>query len=123
MFTLICCCIFQFSIGQFNNLKFENLDTVDGLSSSTCLELYQDTEGFLWFGTIDGLNKYNGYEFEIYRSILNDTTSISNSRINAIQEDKNGNLWIGTNNGLNLFNKKRNNFTRINLYKTSFFNQ
>ena len=116
-FTLICCCIFQFSIGQFNNLKFENLDTVDGLSSSTCLELYQDTEGFLWFGTIDGLNKYNGYEFEIYRSILNDTTSISNSRINAIQEDMNGNLWIGTNNGLNLFNKKRNNFTRINLYK------
>ncbi|WP_165747877.1 two-component regulator propeller domain-containing protein [Cellulophaga sp. Z1A5H] len=116
-FTLFCCLFFQLSIGQFNNLKFENLDTVDGLSSSTCLEVYQDKEGFLWFGTIDGLNKYNGYEFEIYRSILNDTTSISNNRINAIQEDKNGNLWVGTNNGLNLFNKKRNSFTRINLYK------
>ena len=48
---------------QFNNFKFENLDTVDGLSSSTCLTIFQDSEGFMWFGTIDGLNKYNGYEF------------------------------------------------------------
>ncbi|GAA3650226.1 hybrid sensor histidine kinase/response regulator transcription factor [Flavivirga jejuensis] len=103
--------------GQLNNLKFENLDTVDGLSSSTCLEVFQDKEGFLWFGTIDGLNKYNGYEFEIYRSVLNDPTSISNNRINAIEEDNEGYLWIGTNNGLNLFNKKTNSFVRINLYK------
>ena len=67
---------------QFNNFKFENLDTVDGLSSSTCLTIFQDSEGFMWFGTIDGLNKYNGYEFEVYKSILNDQHSISNNRIN-----------------------------------------
>lgn len=103
--------------GQFNNFKFENLDTVDGLSSSTCLTIFQDTEGFLWFGTIDGLNKYDGYEFTIYKSILNDASSISNNRINAIAEDKEGNLWVGTNNGLNCFNKKTNSFLRIDLYK------
>ncbi|PQV48946.1 two component regulator with propeller domain [Jejuia pallidilutea] len=102
---------------QFNNLKFENLDTTEGLSSSTCFEIFQDKEGFLWFGTIDGLNKYNGYEFEVFRSILNDPHSISNNRINVIEEDNEGNLWIGTNNGLNLYNKRTNKFLRIDLYK------
>ncbi|GIZ08784.1 two-component regulator propeller domain-containing protein [Flavobacterium sp. UMI-01] len=109
--------------GQFNNLKFENLDTFNGLSSSTCTEIFQDREGFLWFGTIDGLNKYNGYEFEIYRTVLNDSKSISNNRVNAIEEDNEGNLWIGTNNGLNLFNKKTNKFTRINLYPQNIYPQ
>ncbi len=102
--------------GQYNNLRFENLDTFNGLSSSTCLEIFEDKEGFLWFGTIDGLNKYNGYEFEIFRSALNNKNSISNNRISAIEEDAKGYLWIGTNNGLNLFNKETNCFTRINLY-------
>ncbi|MEP5913001.1 MAG: two-component regulator propeller domain-containing protein, partial [Flavobacteriaceae bacterium] len=101
---LLCCLAHFFATAQFNNSKFENLDTVDGLSSSTCLTIFQDTEGFLWFGTIDGLNKYDGYEFTIYKSILNDPNSISNNRINAIEEDIHGNLWIGTNNGLNCFN-------------------
>lgn len=113
----LCCATHFFGIGQFNNFKFENLDTVDGLSSSTCLTIFQDSEGFLWFGTIDGLNKYDGYQFEVYKAILNDSTSISNNRINAIAEDVKGNLWIGTNNGLNLFNKETNSFKRIDLYK------
>ncbi|WP_066220031.1 two-component regulator propeller domain-containing protein [Formosa haliotis] len=103
--------------GQFYNLKFENLNTEEGLSSSTCLEVFQDSEGFLWFGTIDGLNKYNGYEFEVFRPILNDTTSISNNRINVIQEDKDGHLWIGTNNGLNIFNKNTNVFKHVTLFE------
>lgn len=84
-------------MGQYNNFKFENLDTVDGLSSSTCLTIFQDSDGFLWFGTIDGLNKYDGYQFEVYKSVLDDPTSISNNRINAIVEDGNDNLWVGTN--------------------------
>ncbi|XMO85325.1 two-component regulator propeller domain-containing protein [Algibacter sp. AS12] len=115
--SVLCCLIACFSYGQFNNIKFENLDTYNGLSSSTCEEIFQDKEGFLWFGTIDGLNKYNGYEFEVFRSVLNDSTSISNNRVNAIAEDNEGNLWVGTTNGLNLFNKKTNKFTRVNLYR------
>ena len=111
------CLLSNVVIGQDSNLKFENLNTLNGLSSSTCTEIFQDKEGFLWFGTIDGLNKYNGYEFEIFRSILNDPTSISNNRVNTITEDNEGNLWVGTNNGLNLFNKQTNRFIRINLYK------
>lgn len=116
---LVCIFCFMSNLisGQFNNFKFENYDTYNGLSSSTCVEIFQDKEGFLWFGTIDGLNRYNGYEFEVFRSVLNDPKSISNNRINAIEEDNEGNLWVGTNNGLNLFNKHTNNFLRINLYR------
>ena len=117
LFLVLYCLVSFYAEGQFNNFKFENLDTVDGLSSSTCLTIFQDSEGFLWFGTIDGLNKYNGYEFEIYKSILNDPNSISNNRINAIVEDSKGNLWIGTNNGLNYLDKKTNRFLRVDLYK------
>lgn len=106
------------SYAQFSNLKFENLDTSKGLSSSTCQDVFQDREGFLWFGTIDGLNKYNGYEFEIYRTVLNDPHSISNNRINAITEDGFGRLWIGTDNGLNVFDKNTEKFYKINLYQT-----
>ena len=113
---IILCFCFNSIYGQYSNLKFENLNTEEGLSSSTCLDVFQDSHGFLWFGTIDGLNKYNGYEFEIFRPILNDSTSISNNRINAIQEDKQENLWIGTNNGLNFYNRDTNLFTHISLY-------
>lgn len=114
LFLLIFSCTIH---AQFSNLKFENFDTNKGLSSSTCVEIFQDKEGFLWFGTIDGLNKYNGYEFEIFRPIVNDKYSISNNRINAITEDHLGYLWIGTSNGLNVFDKKAQKFYKIILDK------
>jgi AraC-like DNA-binding protein len=81
-------------LAQYTNLKFENLSTIDGLSSSTCVEIHQDQDGFLWFGTIDGLNKYNGHEFTVYRSVINDPHSISSNRIYCIEEDNLGRLWI-----------------------------
>ncbi|ANW95345.1 hybrid sensor histidine kinase/response regulator [Wenyingzhuangia fucanilytica] len=119
IYFIVFCFCYHIVFGQFTNLKIENLSTEEGLSSSTCLELFQDSDGFLWFGTIDGLNKYNGYEFEIFRPILNDSTSISNNRINVIKEDVDGNLWIGTNNGLNFLNKNTKVFTRVKLYEKS----
>ncbi|GEL11101.1 Two component regulator propeller [Flavobacterium glycines] len=109
--------ISHLSFAQYSNLKFENFDTNKGLSSSTSVEIFQDSDGFLWFGTIDGLDKYDGYEFEIYRPVINDIHSISNNRINAIKEDSKGYLWVGTSNGLNVFDKKSQKFYRINLYK------
>lgn len=119
LYVVIVCFYSNLVFGQFTNLKFENLNTENGLSSSSVLEIFQDKEGYLWFGTIDGLDKYNGYGFDVFRPILNDSTSISNNRINAIEEDKDGNLWIGTDNGLNLFNKKTKRFIRIKLHKDS----
>ncbi|GAA0877345.1 two-component regulator propeller domain-containing protein [Algoriphagus jejuensis] len=104
-------------LAQYDNLKFEKYSTLEGLSSSTSIEIFEDSKGFLWFGTIDGLNKYDGYGFQIYRPILNDLHSISNNRINAIVEDTNSNLWIGTSNGLNMFDRETGRFYRIDLYK------
>lgn len=101
-------------LAQYTNLKFENLSTADGLSSSTCVDIFQDRDGFLWFGTIDGLNKYDGYDFTIYRSNINDPFSISSNRINSITEDSQGRLWIGTGNGLNVFDKNSERFFRMN---------
>lgn len=102
---------------QYSNLKFENFDTSKGLSSSTCVDILQDREGFLWFGTIDGINRYDGYDFEVYRNVLDDPTSISNNRIKVITEDNWGRLWIGTNNGLNVFDKNTEKFHKIDLYQ------
>lgn len=121
LFSILFIVTNNFLFAQFSNLKFENLNTSNGLSSSTCLEIFQDKEGFLWFGTIDGLNKYNGYDFEVFRSVLGDLNSLSNNRINDIEEDNDGNLWIGTNNGLNIYNKGTNKFITIDLYKELSF--
>jgi signal transduction histidine kinase/ligand-binding sensor domain-containing protein/CheY-like chemotaxis protein/AraC-like DNA-binding protein len=113
-FFLLATCILH---AQYSNLKFENFDTSKGLSSSTCVNILQDHEGFLWFGTIDGLNKYDGYDFEVYRNILDDPTSISNNRITVITEDNLGRLWIGTSNGLNVFDKNSEKFHKVDLYQ------
>jgi len=111
-------CLFTSELNaQFSNLKFETYSTLEGVSSSTCVEIFQDSEGYLWFGTIDGLNRYDGYSFETFRPILNDPNSISNNRINAIVEDGAGNLWIGTGNGLNVFQKQKEKFFRIDLFR------
>lgn len=116
-FTLIAFFISTVAKAQYDNLKFETYSTLEGLSSSTCVEIFQDSEGYLWFGTIDGLNRYDGYTFEIYRPVLNDPHSISNNRISAIAEDGDGNLWIGTDNGLNVFQKQKEKFIRIELFQ------
>ena len=115
LFIILCYFYSSTANAQLTNLKFENFGTNEGLSSSTCVELFQDREGVLWIGTNDGLNKYDGYNFEVYRPIPGDINSISNNRINTIIEDFNNNLWIGTDDGLNVLNKEKNKFFRIPL--------
>ena len=100
---------------QNSDLNFDYLSIEDGLSQSAVNFITQDSEGYMWFGTQSGLNKYNGsvsYSFEIHKHDLLDTNSLSNNWIFDIAEDKIGNLWIGTLDGLNKFNKKTGNVTR-----------
>ncbi len=82
-------------------IKFETLSIEAGLSQSFVNALFQDSDGFLWFGTLDGLNRYDGYEFTIYQHDPEDPASISNNKIWAIVEDSQGALWVGTDHGLN----------------------
>jgi len=85
-------------------IKFEHITNLDGLSHNNVTSIYQDSDGFMWFGTHDGLNKYDGYNFVIYYHDPKDSSSLSDSYISAIREDIYGNIWVGTTNGLNKLN-------------------
>lgn len=95
---------------QTNSYKLNNLSTVNGLSQSSVIAIHQDRIGQMWFGTRDGLNKYDGNKFMIFRNKPKDSTSISNNDILSILEDKSGLLWVGTYNGLNCYNPVTNTF-------------
>ncbi|MDH6533609.1 hybrid sensor histidine kinase/response regulator [Parabacteroides sp. 52] len=79
---------------------FSHLDVEDGLSQISVLKIFQDSDGYLWFATRNGLSKYDGYEFQIYRNELNNPHSLTDSYIKDIQEDRNKNIWAATQNGL-----------------------
>ncbi|MBU3103829.1 ligand-binding sensor domain-containing protein [Clostridium gasigenes] len=87
------------------NMTFKRITIEDGLSQTSIEYLYQDTEGYMWIGTADGLNRYNGHEFEIYRYKEGAKRTIAANYISAIKEDKTGDLWIGTSKGLNKINQ------------------
>lgn len=94
---------------------FSNLSVKDGLSQLHVTCIYQDKLGYMWFGTRNGLNKFNGNSFEIFWNHADDEQSISSNTIACIIEDAEGNLWIGTENGLNKLDKKRKGFKRYYL--------
>ena len=73
------------------NYNFKNITSEDGLSQSTVETIYQDSKGYIWIGTNDGLDRYNGYEFKQYKYNKNDKNSIANNYIIDIMEDKDGN--------------------------------
>jgi signal transduction histidine kinase/ligand-binding sensor domain-containing protein len=90
----------QFQVSaQGADIRFEHLTSEQGLSQNSVLCIIQDQQGFLWLGTEDGLNKYDGYKFTVYRYEPQDTNSLSDSYITALCEDLDGNLWIGTKEG------------------------
>ncbi len=91
-------------------LAFERLSVEHGLSQSTVNRILQDREGYMWFGTLNGLNKYDGYRFVDFRHNPNDPNSISSDQIYALYEDNKGNLWVGTLGGLNRFDPANDRF-------------
>jgi len=98
---------------EASNPAFRRISTDDGLSQSVVLCLLQDRRGFMWFGTEDGLNRYDGYSFVTYRHDPGDAHSLSNSYIWSLHEDREGLLWIGTwGGGLSCFDPARNSFAR-----------
>lgn len=114
-FNLLVCSLFGQGISNFKNLKFKHLSLTEGLSQSSVICVLQDHKGFLWFGTRDGLNRYDGYTFKKYRYNSQDSGSLSNSYIRSLFEDENNNLWVGTNNGLNKYIADKDRFKRYSL--------
>jgi diguanylate cyclase (GGDEF)-like protein len=91
-------------------IRFEHINIGDGLTINHGRVILQDSTGFLWFGTFDGLVRYDGYDVKVFRNDPTDFNSISDSLITSISEDSQNNLWVGTNVGLNLFNPKTEQF-------------
>ncbi|PJA98495.1 MAG: hypothetical protein CO128_07035 [Ignavibacteriales bacterium CG_4_9_14_3_um_filter_30_11] len=91
--------IINFIIAQSNHLKFTHLFSEHGLSQNTVHSILQDSRGFMWFATEDGLDRYDGYNFKIYKNNPQDNSSISDNFIWTIYEDRDSVLWVGTNNG------------------------
>ncbi|MBK7631237.1 MAG: hypothetical protein IPJ23_11155 [Ignavibacteriales bacterium] len=93
------------------NIPFKHLIIEDGLSNNQIFDIIQDKTGFIWLATDDGLNRFDGYNFKIYRKIPNDPTSLSDNSIWTLYEDKTGFIWIGTKSGeLNRYDPKTNKF-------------
>ncbi len=92
-------------------LKFYHLTSYDGLSQSTVNRIIHDSDGFMWFATNDGLNKFDGYEFTIFRNDPEDQNSIGIGRVLALCEDSNHKIWAGTEQGgLNCYDKEKDRF-------------
>jgi signal transduction histidine kinase/ligand-binding sensor domain-containing protein/DNA-binding response OmpR family regulator len=114
-FTLFAAFLF-FSASLYSQrpiLKFDHLDINAGLSQNNVLCVLQDSRGFMWFGTRDGLNRYDGYKFTLYRNEAKNEFSLSNNFITDIIEDRKGNIWVATSSGgVNKYNREKDRFTR-----------
>jgi ligand-binding sensor domain-containing protein/AraC-like DNA-binding protein len=102
---------------QAPKLSFKHLNTEQGLSDNGVKTIFQDKLGYVWFGTFNGLNRYDGYKITSFRNKPGDSTSLSNNWISTLVQDKRGNLWVGTSQGLNRYNAAVNLFERYNLSK------
>lgn len=112
VFCFTLCLVFTMSgHAQEQKINFTSLQIRDGLSSNTVNAIQKDHYGLMWFATEDGLNKFDGSNFTVYRYKSDDSTGIQSNDIRSLHEDKSGNLWIGTSGGsLSLFDRKKNAF-------------
>ena len=99
--------------GISNEISFDHLSVENGLSQNNALIVFQDSKGFIWIGTEDGLNFYDGYDCKIYRNDPNNPVSLSNNYVRTILEDTHGNIWIGTQRGINEYNWDKDSFSHM----------
>lgn len=96
-----------------NSRPVKYMGIENGLSHNSITSIYQDRFGFLWIGTYDGINRYDGYSFKIYRHRLNDTTTLVNNRITYIAEDEENRLWVGTKKGVSTWSNITQRFSPV----------
>lgn len=105
-------------VKSYEDIKFINISLKQGLAQSSVLCILQDKKGYMWSGTRDGLNKYDGVKFVKYKYNSRDTNSLSHNMIRAIYEDEYGNLWIAASNGLNRYVEQGDKFVRYDMSTT-----
>ena len=114
---LLCLNIFYSLIlinAQQNQINFEHISIKDGLSNSIIKSIIQDNKGFLWIGTENGLNKFDGYKFTTYIHDPQDPNSLNSNEITVLFEDHLGLIWVGTEKGIHVFDR---NLDRFLLYQ------
>jgi len=114
LFLILChVLVHQVYANKQKVIDFVHLNEDDGLSSNDVNCIFKDSRGFLWFGTRNGLNRYDAYEFEVWKHIPGDSTGISNNTISCINEDGEGNIWVGTRHGINKYNYESGSFQQF----------
>ena len=114
--------IVNYTVAQEDDKTFENISTFSGLSTSQAKCIFQDSDGYLWIGTMSGgLNRYDGYSFTIYRSDIEDSTSLIQDNVYSMAEDESGHLWIATSAGISKYLKEQGIY--INYYFRSLFQE
>jgi signal transduction histidine kinase/ligand-binding sensor domain-containing protein/DNA-binding response OmpR family regulator len=106
-------------IASANGLPIRSLGIEDGLSNNAVTCIYQDYRGFMWFGTYDGLNRYDGYNFTIYRNRIGDPQSLVTNSVYSIEGDEQHNLWIGGQKGACIFDPVKSAFTTLSYLPVS----
>ncbi|MDF2192767.1 two-component regulator propeller domain-containing protein [Paraflavitalea sp. CAU 1676] len=114
VFTLL---ITSLSTFPADTMRIARMGIEKGLSNNSVRCIFQDHNGFLWFGTYDGLNRYDGYEFRIFRNSLEDSNSLPHNFIYAINEDNDHNIWVGTGQGIGIYSNITGRF------KPAFYKQ
>ena len=100
-------------IVEGQRIRFTHLSTEQGLSQSRVDHMLQDRRGFIWIGTYNGLNRYDGYRFKTYKPDPDDPHSLDGLFVSALFEDRSGALWIGTDQGLNRFDPATERFAHF----------
>ena len=98
---------------QDDYVRFRRITINDGLSLSSVYSIYQDSKGFMWFGTEDGLNKYDGRSITVFGAHTDQHNLLANKWIEYIYEDKTGLIWIGSRGGLTRYNPRTGVFTPL----------
>ena len=111
LFVLLSLILASSSYAQQRNYLFENISVPEGLSNSTVNYIFQDSNGFLWISTADGLNRYDGNNIKVFKNDPNDSTTIPTNDCSAIAEDADGFIWVGVSrNAITRFNPKNETF-------------
>ena len=105
--------------GQSKSIHFGHLNVEDGLSHNSISKIAQDKNGFLWFTSYVGLNRYDGHKFDLFLHDQNDSTSISSNTVWGLAAGQDGSIWVGTSKGLNKYDYVNNSFQKIELQNTT----
>jgi ligand-binding sensor domain-containing protein len=107
---LLLCCLYDLAAADYP-VKYLGIE--HGLSNNAVTSIYQDKKGFMWFGTYDGLNHYDGYNFQVYRNRVGDSSSLLGNAVYTIAGDSRDNLWVGGQKGACVLDSLRKNFTSL----------